>query len=153
MWALGNICTKEIWAERVKKDTVVLILKHICGYSKVAVAVEWKLAQVFELLNVATVVAIIAVGVQCGLLDSTCLQFWHFPIVSEYYDSCSYLHVTPLRDRLAYVVLLKLIISILLNRVPTFIFRLFDSTDHVLRLGSRGVKLFFMILIMRNGEQ
>jgi hypothetical protein len=51
------------------------MLKHILGCGRVAAAVEWKLAQVFELINVATVVAIIAFGVQCGLLESTCFKF------------------------------------------------------------------------------
>lgn len=45
------------------------MLKHILGCSRVALAVEWKFAQAFELLNVAAVVGIIALGVQYGLPD------------------------------------------------------------------------------------
>lgn len=54
-----------------KKD----ILKLILGCSRVALAIEWKFAQAFELLNVAAAVGIIALGVQCELLGKHIFNF------------------------------------------------------------------------------
>ncbi|PNF14353.1 hypothetical protein B7P43_G05572 [Cryptotermes secundus] len=51
------------------------MLKLILGCSRVALAIEWKFAQAFELLNVAAAVGIIALGVPCELPDKHIFNF------------------------------------------------------------------------------
>lgn len=62
--------------DKVKKD----MLKLILGRSRVALVIEWKFAQAFELLNVAAAVGIIALGVQCELPDKHIFNFEITPL-------------------------------------------------------------------------